>query len=392
MPRTAEALVKRELLRWARDESGLTVEAAARKAKASPERLESWEEGKARPTVAQLRKLAKAYRRPLAVFYLPEPPAPLPTPRDFRRPPTALPLSPELRLAHREAVHRREIALELLREIGEPPPRFTLSATTDDEPEQIGARLRGELGITHGQQIHWRSTGYARRAWGEACENAGVLVCQARNVKPEEMSGFSIADFPLPVVVVNIKDAEERRIFTLVHEMVHIATKQGGLCYLDHSLAGPAQRVEAFCNRVAGAALVPLEDLCTERVVREGAGSSGWSDDDIKALARRFRVSREVVLLRMVAGGLASREFYEQKREQIRREYRRRESKRTTGGPAPPSLAIAKAGRLFAGLVLRAYHLERITASDVADHLEVRVKHISDVENALFGPARIGPT
>jgi hypothetical protein len=55
-------------------------------------------------------------------------------------------------------------------------------------------------------------------------------------------------------------------------------------------------------------------------------------------------------------------------------------------------VAIAKAGRLFAELVLRAYHLERITASDVADYLEVRVKHIPDVEGELFGSTQLRAT
>jgi transcriptional regulator with XRE-family HTH domain len=182
MPRTAEALVKPELLRWARDESGLTVEDVARKARVKPERLESWEQGEARPTFAQLRKLARIYRRPLAAFYLPRPPAPLPALRDFRRPAARRHLSPELRLAHREAVQRRELALELLREIGEAPRPFTLPATTDSDPEQTGGRLRAELGVTREQQVRWPSSGYARRAWGEACEKAGVLadVCHFR--------------------------------------------------------------------------------------------------------------------------------------------------------------------------------------------------------------------
>ncbi len=36
----------------------------------SPERLDQWERGERRPTVKQLRRLANAYRRPIAVLYL----------------------------------------------------------------------------------------------------------------------------------------------------------------------------------------------------------------------------------------------------------------------------------------------------------------------------------
>jgi transcriptional regulator with XRE-family HTH domain len=57
-----EALVKPELLRWGRETAGLTIEAAAKKITVTPERLLSWENGDARPSIPQLRKMADVYR------------------------------------------------------------------------------------------------------------------------------------------------------------------------------------------------------------------------------------------------------------------------------------------------------------------------------------------
>ncbi len=66
-----KALVKPELLLWARDRAKVKVEDAAKAAAVSVERLEAWENGGEAPTLGQLRCLANKYHFPLAVFYLP---------------------------------------------------------------------------------------------------------------------------------------------------------------------------------------------------------------------------------------------------------------------------------------------------------------------------------
>jgi len=89
MTRTPDALIKPELLVWARQSAGLSLDAAAAKLRVSAERLRSWETDEARPTIAQLRTAARVYKRPLAIFYLPEPPLDFQPLRDYRRVPEA---------------------------------------------------------------------------------------------------------------------------------------------------------------------------------------------------------------------------------------------------------------------------------------------------------------
>jgi len=390
MAKSAPALVKPELLVWARDTAGVPVDLAARKVGVKPERLLSWEEGAARPTVAQLRQLADAYKRPFAAFYLPSPP---PTPRalrDYRRPDLAArAASAELRLAHRQALHLRQVALALLEETGEVAPPFRLTAELSADPEDVAAELSRELGMAPDERVRWRDEYDAFSAWRSACEDAGVLVLQATAVQPSEMSGFSLDYHPLPVVVVNIKDVAQRRSFTLLHEVVHLAVRRGGLCHMDEASGWePAsQRIEAFCNHAAGAALVPRSDLRGHEIVVRHAGST-WSDVDVGGLASHFRVSREVVLRRLLAAGLTTRSFYSDRREELLREYQATATERKAWGPPPYRRTIARVGRFFVGLVLRAYYQERITASDVAEHLGLRLKHLPKLEEAMFAPPR----
>lgn len=60
------------MLVWARKSAGFHLEDAAHKAQVELEILRRWEQGEDRPTVAQLRKLGEVYKRPIAVFHLPE--------------------------------------------------------------------------------------------------------------------------------------------------------------------------------------------------------------------------------------------------------------------------------------------------------------------------------
>jgi transcriptional regulator with XRE-family HTH domain len=63
----------------------LDPESVARKLKIHPETIQLWEGGAEKPTLAQLRRLADIYKRPLAVFYLPERPRDFQPLKDFRR-------------------------------------------------------------------------------------------------------------------------------------------------------------------------------------------------------------------------------------------------------------------------------------------------------------------
>lgn len=108
MPRSIPALIKPELLVWAREASGLTQEDIASKLQKPIEKLVLWKSGDDYPTIPQLRKLAKIYRRPLAVFYLPHPPKETNSLHDFRKTgPTHSPeYSPALRFLIRDAQTR----------------------------------------------------------------------------------------------------------------------------------------------------------------------------------------------------------------------------------------------------------------------------------------------
>jgi Zn-dependent peptidase ImmA (M78 family)/DNA-binding XRE family transcriptional regulator len=383
-----EAMANPELLVWARTTAGYSIEEAAKRAQINSARLSAWEAGSARPTIVQLRRLAEIYKRPFAVFYLPEPPHEKPPLHDFRRidPATVTGASPELLFEVRRARFRRAVALDLFRDLELDVPRLTIRARSTDDPEHLAGRLRDVIGVSLETQFSWKNISDAFRGWRTALEDLGVLVFQAGGIELEEMRGLSIGEHPLPVIVVNSKDALAGRIFTMLHEMVHLTLRHDGLCDLmevaTHEKSAD-RKIEAFCNRVAGAMLVPEASLRNEPLVVQHRGNFDWGDEELGFLSRRYRVSRETALRRLVILGKASEAFYQRKREQYQIEYDLAEP--SSGFASPDTLAVSRAGNLFVRLVLDGYRNEVITSNDAAEYLGVQVKHFPKIEEAVAG-------
>ena len=271
MATRVKALITPALITWARDTAGFSITEAADKLNIDAEKLTAWEnpDDKASPSIPQLRRMATLFKRPLAVFYLPDPPRKFEVMRDLRRLPGTGPrqFSPALQLEIRAATERRELALDLAADLDEELPKFILKAELKDDPEVVGKRIRDALGVTDELQSHWRDadgrTGF--NAWRSRIEETGTFVFQTTAVASEEASGFAIfADFS-PVISVNRKDALTRRTFSLLHEFAHLMIHVSGVSDLETDAKRPPedQRIEVFCNQVAAAALMPKGSRCS---------------------------------------------------------------------------------------------------------------------------------
>lgn len=390
--RSPEALVRPELLIWAREDAGLTIETVARKVGTSAERVESWEKGERRPTIIQLRKLGNVYKRPLAVFYLAEPPKKFQALKDFRRvsPDARRTESFALRLAIRQARYLRDVALDLYAQLDQEPPEVSLTASLDDDPEEVAASLRKELGVSLDEQMGWVGSYDALNGWRSRIEDLGVMVLQMSGVEVEEARGFSISSGALPVISINVKDAPAGRVFSMHPELTHLTLRSGGLCdFHDFPRAGEKD-IEVFCNHVAGASLVPGEVLLqTPEVRHQEARGTGfqWSSEELVALARRFSVSREVILRRLLILGRTSEVYYREMRSRFQEEYQRYRERlaQSEGGPTWDRRALARVGKLFARLALENYYQERITAGDLAEYFGIKLQHMPAIEREVFG-------
>lgn len=394
MSKRPKATIKPALLVWARETAGFDLSTAAEKLDIDEDKLAAWEVGEDQPSIPQLRNIAELYKRPLAVLYLPEPPLTFQPMHDFRRLPDLglRRFSPELTLEIRSAQQRRELALELFEDADEELHIFSLTTGIKENPETVGSLIRKALKVDYQLQSHWRDPRVAFHAWRSKIEDAGVLVFQASHIESDEASGFAIWADVLPVMVVNRKDAYPRRIFSLLHELVHLMLRQTGVSDLESDGPRPQEdeRVEVFCNHVAAATLMPQDLLLAEPIiVGRGADRHEWSDAEIQSLSTIYSVSRETIVRRLLTLQRASEDFYARKRRQYAVEYqqqRQREKEKNEGKPIPrnmPRETVADFGKPFVRRVIENYHQDRISLSEVSGYLGVKVRHVPGIERQL---------
>jgi len=384
------APVTPEVLRWARESVGATVEDAAKRAGVSDDRIRAWESGEAEPTVAKLRALAKLYQRSFAVFFLPEPPTKFDTMRDFRRLPGTNDhtWSRPLHKVYRRAVEQQEIAEELADEDAtDIEPISLLSSSVEEQPEVVAARARGALGVSLGEQFNWRRPEDAFNGWLAAVESLGVLVLRTSDVAVSEMRGFSLTG-RISVIVVNALDWPRGQVFTLMHELAHLMLREGGLCDLLEPQSSAGRQVELWCNAVAAAILMPAESFLDPDVIGP-AGRRTWDDDVLAQLSARYGVSQEAVVRRLVTLDRATVDFYVAKRAEYQlaydeaREEQRRKRRDSDGGPPPYRMAVRDRGRPYVRLVLDAYYRDLITPSTLSSLLGLKLKHLPALQHEV---------
>jgi Zn-dependent peptidase ImmA (M78 family) len=385
-----------EVLEWARRTSGLDASTACKRIQVGEERILAWEMGTSQPTINQLRKMAKTYRRPLAVLLLPAPPKDFEALRDFRRTGDggSRAWSPALHIEFKRALTQHEVILELAEiapsslHAGE--TRFKLPRQASEE---AGQELRTLLGMDRWKSTVWSDPRSALRTAIEAVEALGVLILQTRDVAISEMRGFSLSEWPYPVIVINGGDWPRPKLFTLLHELCHLAFNSGGLCDLHESHTKKPRdedRLEHYCNEVAAIALMPRSKMLDDPDVQRGGSQHEWPLEELHRLSERYGASSEAVLLRLVGLQVATWDVYWRRKPELEQAYedarqqqkdRQRKSK---GGPSYFTVKARNLGHGYVNSVLDAFHAHAISSLDVADYLDIRFDQVPKIEQAVL--------
>lgn len=366
------------VISWARDRAGFSLDEATRKFK----KIADWEAGELDPTYRQLEGMAEAFKVPIAVFFFPDPPDVPPIKETFRTLPEAelenLPSRIKLLLRKAKAYQLSLSDLTGGRNFAERLITDDLRFRAEEPAEQIAERVRGYLGISVDQQRDWPSVDVALKAWRQCLFDVGVYVFKDQ-FRIEGYAGFCLTDEQFPIIYVNNSESKNRQIFTLFHELAHLLFHTSGIDSLTdayvNELAGDARRIEVLCNRFAGVFLVPPAALADAIAGRE------ISQETVQHIAREFSVSQLVIWRRLLDTGRIVQEAYD-------------EVQRAADEAAPPAAEggggdyyynqLAYLGRPYVELALSQYRQQRITAEQLAEHLNVKARNIPNLEERFL--------
>jgi Zn-dependent peptidase ImmA (M78 family) len=377
--------VNPQVLRWARETSGLSVEEVAHnlnRKSITAETVAAWERGEGSPNYPQLETLAyKIYKRPLSLFFFPEPPLEKTLKQAFRTlpEPEIQRLSPRLRYLLRQAQSMQLNLAELYDGVNPTKHQIVrdLKFAPDASISEMATKVRQYLNVALSDQLQWKSAEDAFKTWRNALEDCGVFVFKEA-FKDDVASGFCLYDDRFPVIYVNNSKPDTRQIFTLFHELAHLLSGTGGVDtplegYVNF-LQGDDKRIEVLCNSFAGAFLVPDEDF-DRRIA-----TVSINDRTIGDLANQYWVSREVILRKFYDRRLVSQQFYEHKVEKWRKEAKDKTGK---GGDYYLTKGVYL-GERYLELVFSRLHQNRISIEQLADYLGVKVKNVPGMEALLL--------
>ena len=302
--------------------------------------LEKWQNGNA-PTFNQIEKVSKSTGIPLGYFFLQKPPVENITLVNYRTIDSEQLSNPSRNLI--DTLHDMDLVQEWVREYqianGNLPCAFVGLFKNETKYTTIAENIRNLLNI----KIDWyNQTKTVEESFNflrAAISNLGVVVMMSgvvgnnthRPLDIEEFRAFAVVDEYAPLIFINANDSINGRLFSLVHEFVHICKGENSLyndmVYVEHTV----QPIEILCNAVAAEILVPHNVFITE-----------WNNTvinqdnlifNIDQIAKKFKCGTMVIARRAYDNGFIDYSTYQQICKTAINSYNRnRKKKKEEGG------------------------------------------------------------
>lgn len=379
-------VVNPNILIWARESMGFSLEDAARKLRfkdgkrrTGTQKLLAFERGEEFPTRSNLVSMAKAYHKPLLTFYITNPPRQGDRGEDFR----ALPQGqlPEdnvlVDVLIRDVRARQSLLRETLIDENEASEvNFIDSLNRDRGVIYASQKISRDLGFDLPTYRAGRSENDAFRYLRKLAEDAGIYVLLMGNlgsshtdISTKTFRGFVLSDDIAPFIIINDLDSKAAWCFTLLHEIVHLYLGQSGI-----SGSYAVSQIEKFCNDVASEILLPNVELDTFDVVED----LELLVSQISDFAGPRSVSSSLVAYRLYRQGLISEHLWREVTQLFRgywnanRARQRERNREQDGGPSAYVVKRHKLGSALVDFANRMISSGALTATKAGTILGIR--------------------
>ena len=391
--------INSEMLKWARDTSGLSIGDAAHKIGltsneelTAADKLLTMESGEIKPTRMQLFKIARTYKRPLTLFYRNAPPERGNRGEDFRA--TTASVSPEqtgrLDALLRNIKARQGMVSSIVESDEDTDKLLFIESVSIKQPVatttlQIRKLLRLDETTPPGKSKQSPDKLFADLR--DRLEELGVFVLLAgnlgshhTNIEANVFRGFAIADLFAPFIVINDQDAKAARSFTLMHEFTHLLIGSTGVSGAPTTVSASTLlgKVESYCNDVASEFLLPEASLPTTSEI----DNIEEALDIVDGLVRSFKISHSMAAYRLMRTGQIDKDIYNGLLAIYSKKWlaaRKKEKEGRSGAPHPIVVKKHKLGTALINIVKQTVREGELTYTKAAKVLGVKPHSVEPI-------------
>ena len=373
--------VNGNIIRWAREFYNMTQEEAAHAIGVDISRYVNWELGEEYPTYAKLKKISNVFRKPTAIFFLPEPPQLPQIKGDLRT------LPDEVVNAFSKNVivqfEKAEVYQLSLRELyGEKESVLAHRKRFPKDIDSLCIFIRKQLEFPISAQKARKNTKVVFEIFREKFYDVGIYVFKDA-FKDNSISGICLNDDHFPVIVINNSMSFARQIFTLFHELYHLISDTSGAEIIKddfyYYLDDRQSVIERACDSFANAFLVPMDDFMHEmkKVQLDEAG--------IEKLAKLYSVSKEAIMYKLYTiGEITSKDYNSLKGVFYGDAIRNKQNNSKKGGGNAYYTQLAYLGQKYTGDVFNLYFSGKIDRARASEMLHSKIDNLPNLETAYF--------
>lgn len=274
-----------------------------------------WKTGEKNPTFNQIEDISKKTNIPFGYFFLERPPIEVNELVEYRTVDSDNLRDPSRNLTDTIDSMKsiQDWMRDYARDTGRIEPAFVGMLNIDSDSIEAAKKIRSVIGLEDDWYKKSNGLPSSFKIIRNRCEEAGVIVMMngvvgqntRRPLDTKEFRAFTLIDEMVPLIFINTTDSEVGKLFSIVHELVHIFLGTSSLYNQVEFNNTSISKLEILCNSIAAEILVPTSYFTLE-----------WNQDDsdtkerIKNLASFFKTSRQVICRKALDNGLISKQVY----------------------------------------------------------------------------------
>ena len=314
MGQTIRYEVKRDVLLWAIKESQKSINDIELKFS----KINEWINGDSAPTMKQIESLANFLKIPFGYMFLATPPKTNVMKVEFRSIDNKLPeVSKNLKDTLLEMDRNQSWMSELRQELGwdklDIIKNFDIKVNDKATNVEVAKLAKKLLGLEEEWYLNHSTNEKAYNYLREKLEDAGILVMQNgvvgfdthRKLELNEFRAFMLYDDYAPLIFVNGTDSTAGKIFSLMHEFVHILYQQDDI--ISDSSRVEIKANERKINQIASEVLIPQEVIKAKWIELENKEELARIDTISKMLkVSSYAVAVKLSEMRMIADNIVA--------------------------------------------------------------------------------------